>query len=186
MNARLRIPSFVLLLALPAMAAGPKDEYVWECVDLNDVLPFGESSVRSLVVLPDGTVLGGCGGDAAHLFVFDPKTREVRDLKRWPRGRCVRNLVADASGRFWMIVGSQPGAILSDDAKIDDERIFAGSLKGGCLELTEAGAPFSDQGIMCLALDREEKRMYGIARPTPILFRYDLAAGVFEDLARLG
>jgi hypothetical protein len=159
---------------------------MWDCVDLNEVLPFGESSVRSLGVLPDGSVLGGCGGSAAHLFLFDPPTRAVRDLRRWGRPGFVRNLMRGDGAQFWMVVGSDPGEILPDEARVEDEHLFSGSLTGGRLDLQDRGAPFPGEGFLGIALDREGKYVYGVSRPTPILFRYDLARGVFEELARLG
>ena len=186
MKTRLRMLLFLLLGVGLAGGTEALGQPSWESIDLNDVLPFGESSVRSLAVLPDGSVLGGSGGAAAHLFLFDPATQKVRDLKRWPRFAFVRNLTLGAEGRFWMILGSEPGAILSDQVPAPEERLFSGVWAEGKLTLKDHGIPFAGEGIQCITLDQEGRTLYGMTRPTPILFRYDLAQEGFEELGRLG
>ncbi len=172
----------VLTASSRVMAAGQ-----WDCIDLNDFLPFGESSVCSLMVLPDGSVLGGCGGTAAHLFLFDPVKRTVHDLKRWNQPGFVRGLTRDADGRFWLLVGTRPDMILPEKPQPQGAHVWSGVLANGEIgQLRDHGAPFAGEGAGCIVLDTGRKRLYGVAYPTPIVFDYDVAAGTFQEYARLG
>jgi len=117
------------LLAAGITAGAQEKAPAWECVDLNDTVAFGESSVWSMAELPDGRVLVGCGGGAAHLLLFDPHERTARVLRSWDRPGCVRDLLVRGQ-RFWMVVGGEPATIVPDDARLEDEHLFSGSLEG--------------------------------------------------------
>src|SRR5689334_16136865 len=73
-----------LLLASAAGAADPFER--GEAIPLDRVIPANERGILCLAKGHDGRVYGGTTGRAAHLFAYDPKTGQARDLLRLPGG----------------------------------------------------------------------------------------------------
>jgi len=176
---------FIFALAV-WVGAAPAPEAEWGCIDLNVAIPAGESSVETLLVLPDGRVLGGCGGRAAHLFLYEPGTDYVTLLKSWQTPGFVRDLSLASDGRVWFVVGPGRGAVLSDVVDAQVEHLYSAVIAGRDLSLTDHGAPFKGEGIRCIAMDQIGGWVYGLSRPTPTLFRYSLGTGEFERLTDIG
>lgn len=125
-----------------------------------DVIPAGESEIRSLEVAPDGVLYGATSGLHSHLFRLDPIHGYVEPLGLIPGFKSVRHALAvSAAGDVY--VGGDNGHLL----------------KRTGTSFSDLGAPVEGESIYCLAADRERGVLYGLTSPAGKFFSYNLSLG---------
>jgi hypothetical protein len=158
-----------------------------------DVIPSGESAVRSLAVGPDGKLFGATSGDRAHLFMLDPQHGYVVPLGHLPDKTVHHSLAVGADGAVYI-----GGALAVDNNGAG----YANYPGGHLLKYTPAegrmsiqveapckaqdlGIPVKGQGIYALAMDRKRAVVYGLTYPDGEFFSYNSATGTMKSHGRV-
>ncbi|MCX6621508.1 MAG: hypothetical protein NTY38_10585, partial [Acidobacteria bacterium] len=114
-----------------------------------DIIPSGESAIRSLTVAPNGVLYGATSGKRSHLFTVDPRHGYVQPLGFLKGVSLVTNsVVVSAEGDVYIGAGLPNGHLFRYTPHNDD-------LKSICinqpLEVEDLGAPVAGEGIRALA-----------------------------------
>jgi hypothetical protein len=156
-----------------------------------DVIPSGESAIRSLTVAPNGAIYGATSGRRSHLFVLYPQHGYVQPLGILEGVTAVhRAVVADREGNVY--IGGSNGVD-------NDGQGYAGYAGGHLLRYTPAnderkpiridvkcavedlGVPVPGEGIYTLAIDRPGGLIAGISYPSGKIFSYSIAEKKFRN-----
>ncbi len=171
----------VLLILLPAFAQRTP-EYDYSVVkqiridmrDLGyppvDVIPDGESEVRSLAVAPDGTLYGATSGRRSHLFALHPVHGYVEPLGFIEGVTGVNGSVVVAKNGD-VFLGTAPGGHLLRYAPSQDSH---GADMRRAVPVRDEGAPVPGEAIHALAIDRARDVIFGLTSPNGRFFTYDL------------
>lgn len=187
-----------ILLACPGLFAQRTVEYDYSVVsqvriDLRDlgyppldVIPSGESAIRSLAVAPNGAIYGATSGRRSHLFVLYPQHGYVQPLGFLKGVTTVhRSLVVAANGDVYIggsisvdvdgqgYGGYDGGHLLRYTPGPDDER-KAIHIDAEC-PVRDLGIPVAGDGIYTLAIDRTRQTIYGLTYPSARFFSYAIA-----------
>ncbi len=152
-------------------------------IPLDRVIPANERGIVCLVADEEGHVYGGTTGRAAHLFVFDAKKNELRDLVRLEGGIGLSHqliLLPDGS----LVAGTQKDpteiAVGTDDKAVGWLYRFIPQTNG-LVKTEKLGKPVDGQGIYTLAFDENTKTIFGNTWPDGHFFTYDLQTKKFKD-----
>jgi len=154
-----------------------------EGISLERAIPANERGILCLSEGDKGRIYGGTTGRAAHLFVFDPATKEVRSLARLEGGvGFAHQLIRLPDGT--LIGGTQADptgiAVRTDPQAVGHLYRFTVADKGPATR-NDLGVAVAGQGIYALAYIPKTKEIIGNTWPDGHLFTYDLAAKKFKD-----
>ena len=153
-----------------------------------DVIPSGESEIRSLAVAPDGRIYGATSGERSHLFVLAPRHGWVQPLGFLPGVKMVHHaLVVDANGAVYVgtALGVDDNGQGYDDyagghllkyVHTDNQEESPARIDTSC-PVTDLGIPVKGQGIYTLAIDRARSVIYGVTYPGGDFFSYRIGSG---------
>ncbi|MCW5980629.1 MAG: hypothetical protein KIT09_21295 [Bryobacteraceae bacterium] len=146
----------------------------------HDVIPAGESAVRSLAVAPNGALYGATSGKRSHLFVLFPVHGYVQPLGFLEGVTTVhRSLVVSDQGDVYIgtsagvdndgegYKGYPGGRLLKYTPKNDENKPIRVDAP---VEVTDLGIPVPGEGIYCLAISGPT--IWGLTYPGGNLFRY--------------
>lgn len=144
-----------------------------------DVIPDGESGIRSLSVAPNGDLYGATSGTHSHLFVLNPRHGYVQPLGIIPAAAAITNaVVVSASGDVFL--GTSPEGRLLKYVPRDE---YAQQIEiGKPLPVIDLGQAAAGESIFTLAIDRNANRIYGLTSPNAHFFDYSIEDGKFSDL----
>ena len=154
-----------------------------EGIGLERAIPANERGILCLTEGDKGRIYGGTTGRAAHLFVFDPATKEVRSLARLDGGvGFAHQLIRLPDGT--LIGGTQADptgiAVRTDPKAVGHLYRFTPAEKGPARK-EDLGVAVAGQGIYALAYIPKTKEIIGNTWPDGHLFTYDLEARKFKD-----
>ncbi|MCZ2073787.1 MAG: hypothetical protein HUU41_03475 [Bryobacteraceae bacterium] len=142
-----------------------------------DVIPSGESAIRSLAVAPNGAIYGATSGKRSHLFALFPQHGYVQPLGFLKDVSLVhRALVVSKSGDVYIGAGSSNGHLFKYVPKRDEAKAIRIDVP---LEVTDLGIPVAGEGIYSLAIDRERDVLYGLTWPSGQVFSYRIGGVEF-------
>jgi sugar lactone lactonase YvrE len=182
--------SFALVVAFATQAQTPpvaEDNPFarGEAISLEAVIPANERGIVCLWA-EEGAVYGGTTGRAAHLFWYDPQTKQVASLARLEGGVGLSYaLVRLADGSF--VAGTQADptgtAVATDPAAVGKLYRFTIEQKGltRTAKVELLGVPVPGQGIYTLAYDPRTDTVVGNTWPDGHFFSYDVKTGKFKD-----
>lgn len=171
-------------LGVSVTAAQSADRFAsGEAISLERAIPANERGILCLAVGGNGRIYGGTTGRAAHLFVFDPTTNEVRSLARLEGG------IGFAYGLIRLPDGSLIGGTQADPTGIavrtDPQAVghlyrFRPAEKGTA-KVEDLGVAVAGQGIYTLAYIPKTNEIIGNTWPDGHLFTCDLQKRKFTD-----
>ena len=161
-----------------------RPETVLRGVDLNQAVPYGESSVRAMLQLPAGDLLVATVGRRSHLVRIDPKTESCRDLGPLPDGEfpCYGGLALGKDGTTVLGTTSDNEAVFRFKAEPKGAlyRVLIGADKDTA-RLEKLATPFPEDGLYCMAMHPEGSAIYGLSFPGGKLFSVDLKPASVRD-----
>lgn len=180
------LASMSVLLAFSAGIAAEQRPDVFakgEGIDLGSAIPTNERGILCLTLDDKGRIYGATTGRAAHLFVFDPRTNEVRSLARLEGGiGFAYQLIRMPDGS--LIGGTQADptgiATRTDPRAVGHLYRFTMTEKGPA-KVEDLGVAVAGQGIYTLACIWKTKEIIGNTWPDGHLFTYDLEKRKFTD-----
>ena len=154
-----------------------------------DLIPSGESAIRSLAVAPNGNLYGATSGRRSHLFVLDPRHGWVQPLGFLKGVSTVhRSVVIAADGAVY--IGGSAGV----DTQGEGSSGYAGGhllrytpqheerkpirIEAEC-QVEDLGIPVPGDGIYTMAIDRASGIIYGVSYPTARFFSYSISLKKF-------
>jgi hypothetical protein len=183
--------AFVMAAAVPATAQSAEVFAHGEGIGLERAIPANERGILCLTEDDKGRIYGGTTGRAAHLFVFDPATKEVRSLARLdggvgfayqlirlPDGSLIGGTQADPTG---IAARTDPQAVGHLYRFTLSEASGVASAPRGSARKEDLGVAVAGQGIYALAYIPKSKEIIGNTWPDGHLFTYDLQAKKFTD-----
>jgi hypothetical protein len=154
-----------------------------ESIPLDQVIPANERGILCLADDDQGRIYGGTTGRAAHLFVYDPKAKQVRSLARLEGGiGFAYALIRLPDGS--LIAGTQAdptGTAVATDEKAVGWLYRFTIEKDGTAKAEKLGKPVEGQGVYTLAFDKKRETIFGNTWPDGHFFTYDLKARKFTD-----
>lgn len=139
---------------------------------LNDAIPYGESSVRSMAVLPDGSALAATTGKQAHLALICTNG-SVRALCKLPSGEhpAFGGLVRDKDGNLYLGTCGDLETIYSMK-DVPDGRVYRVELNADLTKasLKEIARPFKGDGIYTMAVNPSGTGISGVTFPEARFF----------------
>ena len=143
-----------------------------------DVIPDGESGIRSLSVAPNGDLYGATSGTHSHLFVLNPRHGYVQPLGIIPAAAAITNaVVVSASGDVFL--GTSPEGRLLKYVPRDE---YAQQIEiGKPLPVSDLGQAIAGESIFTLAIDRDANVIYGLTSPNAHFFEYSIESRKFTD-----
>jgi len=154
-----------------------------------DVIPSGESAIRSLAVAPNGNIYGATSGRRSHLFVLDPRHGWVQPLGFLKGVTTVHRSV---------VVGPDGEVYVGGSAGVDTQGEGYSGYAGGHLlcytpqregrrpiridaecQVEDLGIPVAGDGIYTLVIDRPRGVIYGLTYPTARFFSYSISGKKF-------
>ena len=160
-----------------------------------DVIPAGESAIRSLVAGPDGRIYGATSGARSHLFLLDSQEGNVRPLGTVGGDTTIHHsLVADREGKVYLGTSAgvdnngagyqsySGGHLLSYDPAADSSTDIR--VASPC-PVDDLGIPVPGEGIYALTIDRERQLIYGLTYPGGHFFSYGIAAARLQVHGRV-
>jgi streptogramin lyase len=173
-----------LAIDYPVVAAPAADLFDrGEAIDLDRAIPANERGILCLALGDKGQVYGGTTGRAAHLFVYDPTSGQVRSLARLsggvgfayalirlPDGSLIGGTQADPTG---IAVKTDPRAV---------GHLYRFTVAGnGPARVEDLGVPVAGQGVYTLAYDAKTNVVVGNTWPDGHFFSYDVKARKVTD-----
>ncbi|HTU18688.1 MAG TPA: hypothetical protein VMG10_11555 [Gemmataceae bacterium] len=154
-----------------------------EGISLEQAIPANERGILCLAEGAKGRIYGGTTGRAAHLFVFDPHSNQVRSLARLDGGG------GFAYGLIYLPDGSLIGGTQADPTGIavrSDPKAVGHLYRfmprdEGPAKVEDLGVAVKDQGIYTLAYIAKTKEIVGNTWPDGHFFTYDLEKRKFTD-----
>jgi hypothetical protein len=154
-----------------------------EGIGLDRAIPANERGILCLAVGDGGRIYGGTTGRAAHLFVCDPDSHEVRSLARFPGGvGFAHALVRLPDGS--LVGGTQAdptGLALQTDPKAVGHLYRFHLPAAGPGRVEDLGVPVPGQGIYTLGYVPKSNEVVGNTWPDGHFFTCDLASKTFKD-----
>ena len=151
-----------------------------------DVIPAGESAIRSLAADPGRRIYGATSGAHSHLFVVDFQEGNVRPLGRVGEGTTIHHsLVVDDQGKVYLgtsagvdnngagYQGYPGGHLLRYDPATDSSTDIR--VESPC-PVDDLGIPVPGEGIYALTIDQELQLIYGLTYPGGHFFSDGIAA----------
>lgn len=173
-----------VLLGFRAVAAPPPPVSPFErgeAIGLEQAIPANERGILCLAQDDKGRIYGGTTGRAAHLFVYDPAKKEVRDLARLDGGiGFAYALLRLPDGSFVGGTQADPtGIAVKTDARAVGHLCRFTIPDNGPATVEDLGVPVTGQGIYTLALLGNE--IVGNTWPDGHFFSYDLKTKKVTD-----
>jgi outer membrane protein assembly factor BamB len=157
------------------------------------LIPRNECAITALTMGDHGALFGATSGKRSHLFLYLPLTKRFIPLNTFGVGESVcRSMVADRQGRIYFgtipATGSdQAGRLYLYDAFAKDLLIqslddrdkgeFCLLFKPPSAELAgieDLGVAVPGDGIGCMTIDVDQKKIYGLSHHSGRFFIYDL------------
>ena len=148
-----------------------------------DVIPDGESEIRSLTVAPNGVLYGATSGKRSHLFALYPSHGYVQPLGYIPGVTQVTNaLVVSKNGDVFIGAGLPSGHLFRYKPDQDDLKPIRIHEPATVEDL---GMPVPGQGIRALAINREAGVIYGVTWPDGLVFARYTGSDKFQVLGKV-
>jgi hypothetical protein len=156
--------------------------------ELNPAIPYGESSLRAVLRLPDGALLGATVGRRSHLVLVEESAAAARKVGELPEGEFPAwgGLACDPQGRVWLgTVGDLEtiyGMGKTPAGKVYQVTLDAARRKAALKRVAE---PFAEDGISTMTLNPTGTELAGVTFPGGRLFTLSLPAGKAAERAVL-
>jgi hypothetical protein len=179
-------------------------------------IPADAAFITALAAAPDGRIFGATSGVRSHLFVFSPKTNQVRPLGTIADAKGVHHsLAVDPRGPVYIGTGRdlRQTFTIKPDLSFGTNHIsldlwtqlkeFYKDYPGGHLysydptseksvkaehaaALTDLGIPVAGDGIYAMTLDSQRQVLYGLTYPHGHFFTFDLKQHKASDKGAIG
>ncbi len=156
-------------------------------VELNKTIPYGESAIRTMICLQDGSALAATAGKKNHLLLIEKDQQVARDLGVLPEGEfpAYGGLVLDKDGSIYL------GTIGDLETIYRMEKTPAGRIYRVVIDAKKekmdlkSVATFCDDGIYTMTINPAGAVIYGVTFPGGHLFSMLLADGKVTDYGAL-
>ena len=155
-------------------------------------IPRNECSITAMAMGKDGVLFGATSGMRSHLFLFLPLTKRFIPLNTFGGVNSVcRSMVADRHGRIYFGTTHQGGDTCKgglfmydaaakqllitsmDDRDKGEFRLLDKPPTPELAFIEELAAPVKGEGISCMAMDPDQRLIYGLTHPSGRFFVYD-------------
>jgi len=146
---------------------------------LNDAIPYGESSVRAMTMLPNGSSLVATTGTQAHIALVGTNG-SVRTLCKLPSGEhpAFGGFVRDKDGNLYLGTCGDLETVYSMK-NAPDGRVYRVELNTELTKasLKEIARPFKDDGVYTMAVNPAGTGIFGVTFPGARFFSMSFADG---------